>query len=153
MSVPPRTVCAMAIGIQVVFDAADPEKLSEFWAVALDYESQPPPPGFDTWQDFAAKLGMPEEEWHSRAALIDPDGAKPRIFFQRVPEPKVAKNRVHLDINVSVGAPDKEEGWRRVTAHTERLVAAGATVLRELNEPAGHCMVMQDPEGNEFCVQ
>ncbi len=143
----------MSIGIQVTFDAHDPEKLAEFWALALDYQLQPPPPGFETWQEFAAKLGFPEERWHDYSAIIDPEGAKPRLFFQRVPEGKTAKNRCHLDLNVSVGAPSKEEGWQRVLAHQDKLVAAGAKVLYETNEPTGRCMVMQDPEGNEFCIQ
>ena len=76
----------MSIDIQVTFDAHDPEKLAEFWALALDYQLQPPPPGFSTWQEFAAKLGYPEERWHDYGAAIDPDGAKPRLFFQKVPE-------------------------------------------------------------------
>lgn len=143
----------MTIGIQVTFDAADPEKLSEFWAVALDYQIEPPPPGFDTWQQFAAKIGLPEEKWHDYAAAIDPERAKPRLYFQKVPESKVAKNRCHLDLNVSRGAASPEEGWQRVLAHVDKLVAAGATILRESNEVIGRCMVMQDPEGNEFCVQ
>lgn len=143
----------MPYDIQVVFDAAEPEKLAEFWAIALDYQLEPPPPGFDSWYDFAEKIGVPKEKWHDFAAVIDAQRAKPRLFFQKVPERKVAKNRVHLDLNVSAGAPDKEEGWRRVLAHQDRVVAAGATMLYELSEPTGHCMVMQDPEGNEFCIQ
>ena len=142
----------MAFGVQIVFDAADPAKLAKFWAVALDYIPQPPPPGFDTWRDFGREIGLPEEKLHDLAALVDPDGAKPRLFFQRVPEGKVAKNRVHLDINITSGPAEGDDGWRRVVAHTERLVAAGATVVREVNEPIGHWMIMQDPEGNEFCV-
>jgi hypothetical protein len=143
----------MAIGIQVTFDAADPEKLADFWAIALDYQPEPPPPGFDNWQEFAAKIGLPEDRWHDYAALVDAERTRPRLFFQKVPEGKVAKNRVHLDLNVSRGAPDKAEAWRRVTVHTERLVAAGAKILYESNDPTGRCMVMQDPEGNEFCIQ
>jgi glyoxalase superfamily protein len=146
-------VVIMPIDIQVVFDAAEPAKLAEFWAVALDYQLEPPPPGFDSWEDFARKIGLPEERWGDFSAVIDAQRAKPRLFFQKVPEGKTAKNRVHLDLNVSAGAPDKEEGWRRVLTHQNRLVAAGATVLYEHNEPTGHWMVMQDPEGNEFCIQ
>ena len=143
----------MTIGIQVTFDATDPEKLAEFWTIALDYQLEPPPKGFDTWEAFAKRIGMPDDRLHDLAAAIDPNRSKPRLFFQRVPEGKVAKNRVHLDINVSAGAPDKEEAWRRVIAHQDRLVAAGAKVLYESNEVIGRCMVMQDPEGNEFCIQ
>lgn len=143
----------MAIDIQVVFDAADPGKLAEFWALALDYQLEPPPPGFDSWEQFVTKLGLPKEKLGDYGAVIEPSRAKPRLFFQKVPEGKVAKNRVHLDLNVSAGAPDREEGWRRVLAHVDKLVAAGASVQGEVNEPLGHHMVMLDPEGNEFCIQ
>ncbi|TDP92006.1 VOC family protein [Labedaea rhizosphaerae] len=143
----------MAIKVQVTFDAHDAEALASFWQLALDYAEQQPPPGFATWQDFAAKIGMPEEKWHAFGAAIDPSGAGPRLFFQQVPEGKVAKNRVHLDLNVSGGPNSGEEGWKRVLAHSEKLVAAGASVQYESNEPNGRCLVMKDPEGNEFCIQ
>ena len=143
----------MAIGIQVTFDAADPERLTEFWAIALDYQAQPPPEGFDSWEQFAEKIGLPRERWKDLSAVVDPAGSGPRLLFQRVPENKTVKNRVHLDLAVSVGAKDREEGWQRALSHVDKLVAAGATVLREVNEVNGRCMVMQDPEGNEFCVQ
>ncbi|WP_297551651.1 VOC family protein [Amycolatopsis sp.] len=73
---------------------------------------------------------------------------------QQVPEGKTAKNRVHLDVNAaSRTAPGhSEEDWRQVEEHVRKLAAAGATVLREVNEVSGRCVVMQDPEGNEFCV-
>ncbi|MGH8880998.1 MAG: VOC family protein [Stackebrandtia sp.] len=76
----------MSIGIQVTFDAADPEKLSEFWAIALDYQLEPPPPGFADWREFASSIGLPEERLHDYSALVDPERAKPRLFFQRVPD-------------------------------------------------------------------
>ncbi|MQA27073.1 MAG: VOC family protein [Micromonosporaceae bacterium] len=143
----------MAIGFQVTFDAAEPRKLAEFWALALGYIEQPPPPGFDTWDAFADSIGLPEEKRDDLAAAIDPEGVGPRLFFQRVPEPKAAKNRVHLDVHVSAPEERTEERWRMVTEHVAVLADAGATVLREVNEPTGRCVVMRDPEGNEFCVQ
>ena len=143
----------MAIRIQVTFDAHDAEAQSEFWQLALGYVEQQPPPGFANWQEFAEKIGLPEDKWHAFGAAIDPDGAGPRLFFQQVPEDKVVKNRVHLDLSVSGGPGSGEEGWQRVLAYSEKLVAAGASVLRENNEPNGRCLVMQDPEGNEFCLQ
>jgi hypothetical protein len=143
----------MALGVQVVFDAADPGKQAEFWAFALGYQVQPPPPGYDSWQAVAEAFNVPKEEWDSRSAVVDPDGVGPRVFFQRVPEGKVVKNRVHLDINASAPDHGTEAGWQRVTEHVRRLTEAGATVVREVNEPLGRCIVMQDPEGNEFCVQ
>ena len=71
----------MAVGVQVVIDCADPARLGEFWAVALGYERQAPPPGFASWPDFLTAQGVPESEWNSRNAVIDPDGRGPRLFF------------------------------------------------------------------------
>ena len=142
----------MANGFQVTFDAHDPAALAEFWAGALDYIVQPPPEGFDSWDDWARDMEIPEENWNDARALVDPDGKGPRIFFQRVPEGKTAKNRVHLDVNV---APDvaHEERPAVVEAVAERLASAGATVLGPFEERGSFWIVMQDPEGNEFCVQ
>ena len=144
----------MATGVQVVIDCADPARLAEFWAVALGYVGQGPPPGFDSWPDFLKAQGVPESEWNSRNAVIDPDGRGPRLFFQQVPEGKTAKNRVHLDLRAAVGL-ENEERMTALEAEAERLVALGATRLERF-EPgsglsAGH-IVMQDPEGNEFCL-
>jgi len=145
----------MATGVQVVIDCTDPAQLAQFWATALHYKVEDPPEGFATWEAWLADAGIPESEWNSASALVDPDGAGPRIYFQRVPESKVVKNRVHLDLNVSakreVGA---EEGRRRVDAEVERLTGVGASVARPGGEERGeYWVVMQDPEGNEFCVQ
>ena len=130
----------MAIGIQVTMDAADPGKLAAFWADALGYVLQPPPPGFESWEDFAVKNNIPFESVNDYSAIIDPEGKGPRFFFQRVPEGKTAKNRLHLDVNAGLEAVD-------------RLVSLGATRVREFNDNKGHWVVMLDPEGNEFCVQ
>ena len=72
--------------IQIVFDAADPEKLAEFWELALGYVPEPPPEGFASWEDFGRSIGLPESESGAQAARIDPAGAGPRLYFQRVPE-------------------------------------------------------------------
>lgn len=146
----------MGLGFQVTFDAHDPARLAEFWEVALDYVQQPPPPGFESWEQFAQQIGLPEEKRDAFAAVMDPEGKGPRVFFQKVPEGKTAKNRVHLDINVSQRglALDKTAERRQIIAeHVDRLKAAGATFVREVDEPNGYCIVLQDPEGNEFCVQ
>ena len=132
--------------IQITFDAADPPSLATFWAVALGYIEQPPPPGFDSWEAFAEKNDMPGDA-DDYGALVDPDGEGPRIFFQKVPEPKTAKNRMHLDLHVS-----DQGGIAARDAHVERLVAAGATRGAEYDELGAKWVVMQDPEGNEFCV-
>ncbi|WP_263399675.1 VOC family protein [Saccharopolyspora pogona] len=139
----------------MTFDAHDPARLAEFWAVALDYVQQSPPPGFESWEQFAQRIGLPEEKWDAFAAVMDPEGKGPRVFFQKVPEGKTAKNRVHLDINVSQRglALDKTAERRQIVAeHVDQLKAVGATFVREVDEPNGYCIVLLDPEGNEFCV-
>ncbi|MGP4018834.1 VOC family protein [Saccharopolyspora sp. 5N708] len=146
----------MGLGFQVTFDAHDPTRLAQFWAVALEYELQPPPPGFESWQQFAEKIGLPEDKWGDLNAVVDPAGKGPRVLFQRVPEGKTVKNRVHLDINVSQRglALDNTAQRREIVAeHVDRLKVLGATYIREVDEPNGYCVVLQDPEGNEFCVQ
>ena len=144
----------MATGVQVVFDCADPGSLAEFWATALRYRVQEPPEGFATWEEALVAWGVPESEWNSRSAVVDPDGAGPRVFFQRVPESKQVKNRVHLDLNVGGGLhADPQEKRARIATEAERLSAAGASRLAEFDEGAEYWLVMQDPEGNEFCLQ
>jgi len=69
-----------------------------------------------------------------------------------VPEGKTAKNRVHLDIDVVPGISIADERKAAAQAHCELLTARGARFLRELDEPTGWCLVLADPEGNEFCL-
>jgi hypothetical protein len=138
--------------IQVVFDAAEPEQLAGFWALALDYVTEPLPAGFASLEEFFRAIGIPEEEFGDQWALIDPVGDGPRLYFQRVPEPKTAKNRVHLDVRVAGPEVTGDERKQLVSEHVEWLVEAGATVMWELNEARGNAIVMRDPEGNEFCV-
>lgn len=140
--------------VQITFDCADPDALAQFWAGALGYVLQPPPDGFDSWDAALLAWGVPEPEWNSRSAAISPDGDGPRLFFQRVPEGKAGKNRLHLDVRA---APDLT-GDARMTALTveaERLVVLGAEVAYRV-EPDGRMetgfITMRDPEGNEFCL-
>lgn len=97
------------------------------------------------------RLGLPTERWNDANAIVDPDGVGPRIFIQKVAEPKTAKNRLHIDVRVSSSAQQKDrEGMR---AKADQLVAAGATLVSVFDEEfTGHWIVMLDPEGNEFCV-
>ena len=144
----------MATSVQVTIDCADPDRLATFWATALGYKKQDPPEGFSSWQDFLIAQGVPEDQWNSASAVVDPDGTGPRIFFQRVPEPKASKNRVHLDVNVGGGHNKPlEERRERVNAEVERLLGAGATKLGPFEVRGEYWVVMQDPEGNEFCLQ
>lgn len=145
-----------AVELQVTFDAHDPGRLAEFWAVALGYRLQPPPAPFPSWEEALDAWGVPPERRNDRSAVVPPEGELgPRIFFQRVPEAKTAKNRVHLDLRVAPGA----EGVTRRAAHdavAARLEGLGARVLRRVEQdPATgeeSFVVMADPEGNEFCL-
>jgi Glyoxalase-like domain len=144
----------VATGLQIVFDCADPDKLASFWADALHYMKQDPPAGFASWPAFLKAQGIPETEWNSASAVVDPGGVGPRIFFQQVPEGKVIKNRVHLDLNV--GGPrdaPQDERRRRIDAEVARLVKLGARQSRAVEERGEYFVNMYDPEGNEFDVQ
>jgi len=141
--------------VQVTFDCADPGALAEFWAVALGYDVQPPPPGFDSWDAALDAWGVPADQRNERSAVVPPEGASgPRVFFQRVPEGKVVKNRVHLDVRAAPGL-DGADRMQRLEEVASRLIALGARQLERF-EPsppmsAGY-LVMADPEGNEFCL-
>ena len=138
---------------QVTFDAAEPMAVAEFWATALGYLVQPPPDGFESWEAFADAVGIPEEARGNLAAVVDPDGTGPRLLFQKVPEGKSVKNRVHLDVNVTDRESSAEEQRATIDAEVDRLVGAGATRLDDFDGPTGTWTVMQDVEGNEFCIQ
>ena len=125
----------MSRTIQVTFDCADPETISRFWAAVLGYVN-PGPPGydastghdvFDAWHEFLGRIGVPE----SRVELRDPPPRTPRarargLFFQRVPEGKIVKNRVHLDVRAAPGL-EGDERMAALEAECERLVGLGAT--------------------------
>ena len=139
----------MSTTVQITFDAHDPRALSLFWKEVLGYVRV-----LAAWDEFLARNGVPEEQRNQASALEDPDGVGPRLFFQQVPEDKVAKNRVHLDVRAAPGLQG-EERMAALEAECDRLVARGATRVRRYEpEPpmsAGH-IVMTDPEGNEFCL-
>ena len=145
----------MATSVQVVIDCADPARLAAFWAEALHYAIPAPPAEFASWDDWARAQGIPEDHWNDASAVEDPDRTGPRVFFQKVPEGKVAKNRMHLDLNVGGGhTVPLDERRARVDAEVARLKALGASDERGAMEQRGEYWVrMNDPEGNEFCVQ
>jgi len=152
----------MSRTIQVTFDAHDPRAQSIFWAAALGY-AIPGPPGvelakdadpFAAWSEFLSRIGVPESRHNSRSAIEDPDGNGPRVFFQQVPEDKVAKNRVHLDVRAAPGL-EGDERMAALQAECDRLVGLGAQQVRRVEpEPPMESgfVVMADPEGNEFCL-
>lgn len=135
--------------VQVAIDCADPEALAAFWAEVLEYRKAEPPSGYASWSAFSRTVAVqPDEAWNM---VVDPEGVGPSIMFHRVPESKVMKNRVHLDVRLAPGAA-KEASRQRVDAEVRRLVSLGATHLRTDDDETDYYAVMQDPEGNEFCV-
>jgi hypothetical protein len=147
------TVRGMIPDIHIVFDCADPDRLARFWMVALPGYDFPhgPPDGFPTWQEWADANDIPEEQRNAGRTLVDRQGHRPDIFFLRVPESKNTKNRVHLDVKASDPLPDAERR-ARIEAVGNELVAAGGSIYRRVDNEEGFWLVMQDPEGNEFCV-
>jgi hypothetical protein len=143
MSSPP------AIAVQVTFDATDPHRVARFWAEALRYEKE----------DHSALVGqlldagqLPADAvvdtdtgpgFRDLAACRDPAGTGPRLLFQRVPEPKSGKNRVHLDLQV---------GAERVEAEVGRLEALGAEKAWTSDDRGPFTVTMRDLEGNELCL-
>ncbi|MEU0359197.1 VOC family protein [Streptomyces cyaneofuscatus] len=143
---------------KLVIDSADPHAQAGFWAEALGYLIEDnstlveqllaagaiPGPltthahGRLAWRDLAAAR-HPDDPYDETSGT----GLGRRLLFQRVPEPKTVKNRLHIDVHTAPGERD---------AQAERLVALGARILRAVDEPGGSWLVLADPEGNEFCV-
>ncbi|MCU1598807.1 MAG: hypothetical protein JWQ47_2546 [Glaciihabitans sp.] len=135
----------------ITFDCADPTALATFWADVFGY----PRPEWP--EELRAQLlasGLTEEDLANRSAVEDPDGVGPRFYFNRVPEGKTAKNRMHIDIQA---VPGRHPTTEELETEKDRIVALGATVIVDYDRPWGpvqeHHFVMQDPEGNEFCLQ
>jgi len=137
--------------VQVTFDCADPRAVAHFWKAVLGYVDSPVPSGFDSWDAF--DVSLPVQSQGSAWACQDPDGVGPRLFFQRVPEPKTVKNRVHLDVRVGVRLTG-DERVAALEADAVRLEALGARrlYLQLADEENESCLTMQDIEGNEFCL-
>ena len=151
----------MPVRFQLVVDCTDPGLLARFWAAALGYELEPPPAGFATWDDFRRDLGFPEEDLGGGPdSIVDPRGEGPRIWFHALPDAKVVKNRLHLDVHASGGQSTLDRSVplavrkERVDAEARRLAELGATITGALgSEGLDHYAVgMRDPEGNEFDI-
>ncbi|WP_203182217.1 VOC family protein [Streptomyces pratensis] len=139
--------------VQITFDCAEPERVARFWCEGLGYVVPPPPEGFATWDAYDRTL--PPERQGAGFVCMDPTGVGPRMYFQRVPEGNVVKNRVHLDVRVGSGLVGEERpaalDARRVRA---RLIPLGATRVRlpVADEFDESCLWMEDIEGNWFCL-
>ncbi|MFD2765384.1 VOC family protein [Micromonospora eburnea] len=148
----------MALGWKLVVDAGDPHRQAAFWAEALGYQIE----DNSTLIERLLAAGTVEQSlcvefqgrlfWRDAAAVRHPDdpfdpvsgtGLGRRLLFNRVPEPKAGKNRLHVDVHADRGQRD---------ATVARLRAHGATLVRHVKEPGGEWSVLTDPEGNEFCV-
>jgi hypothetical protein len=113
----------------ITFDAHQPDEISRFWAAAMGWAEDPDDPN------------LPE---HDEAVILSPDGSQ-NLLFQRVPEGKTVKNRVHLDVMPTDRTRDEA---------VQQLIGLGATQLGDFRRPDGSGWVlMQDPDGNEFCVE
>jgi len=107
------------VGLSI--DCADAAALAGFWSEAL---GRPVTPGADAE--------------HAAIDATDP-ASGPRLSFQKVPEPKTVKNRLHLDLRTD-----------RFEAESDRLTGLGATDIRSFERPRIRWTTFADPEGNEF---
>jgi glyoxalase superfamily protein len=124
----------------VVFDCFAAAPLARFWAAALGWSVAP----YDeTELERLASKGIYDPEDDPSVMIEPPAGTElPVLFFTQVPEAKVAKNRIHLDLTATMPLEDE----------VERLTELGASIRNWSEEDGGMWCVMLDPEGNEFCV-
>ncbi|MHC5259604.1 VOC family protein [Streptomyces sp. UC4497] len=149
----------MTLHWKLVVDAADPHTQAEFWAATLGYEIEDNAAlierllGFGAVSEADTVTRWGRHAFRDLVAVRHPDdpvdadtgtGLGRRILFQRVPEAKSGKNRLHIDVHAEAG---------QRAAEVERLTGLGARVLNEVKAQGGEWAVMADPEGNEFCVQ
>ena len=120
----------------IVIDCVHPASLARFWAGVLDGYDVAPYDDDELARLRSAGIDDPEDD---PTVLVERRGSLPRLWFQKVPETKVVKNRVHVDLR----ADD-------VDAEAARLEAIGATTQQA--QPNDGLIVMFDPEGNEFCL-
>jgi hypothetical protein len=148
-STEPAAPTTPAVPVQVTFDAADPHRIARFWAQALRYENED---NSLIVRQLLEAGQLPDEAvvetetglgFRDLAACRDPAGAGPRLLFQRVPEPKTVKNRVHLDLHV---------GPERLEAEVDRLEGLGAERAWTSHDRGPLTITMRDPEGNELCL-
>jgi hypothetical protein len=141
----------------ITFDCADVATMHRFWTIALDYgDGETDPDALDAFFDTLRRAGVPEQDLMSRAGTPPPPDqpGSPFLYFQRVPEPKTSKNRVHLDIVVH----DPEAKARELAAlgatRPERPAPTetDAAFCRAFDTTGDGWILMLDPEGNELCI-
>jgi Glyoxalase-like domain len=139
----------MGTALQVTFDCEDPHAMARFWASAIGYDKED---HTELVANLLASAAISHEatvdadggrQFAEVSACWDPEGKGPRLYFQKVPEGKIAKNRVHLDLHVGADLCEVE---------APRLEAVGARKLWFSDDRGGPCWTMADIEGNEFCV-
>ena len=140
----------MAFDFQLAIDCSSPHELADWWAEALGWDVEAQDEAFIRRM---IEEGQATEEqttrhrgalvWEAATAVNSPEPGRPRLLFQRVPEAKTAKNRLHLDVRVG---PERQE------AEVARLLELGATELWRASQGPFAWVTMADPEGNEFCV-
>ena len=116
--------------------------MSDFWSTALGYVDEPPPAGYLSWEAFLRANDIATPRPGSIGAIVDPNNTGPRILFMQVPEQKVVKNRVHLDIAVN----DREH------AAECRVELVATRVDGPCGDSLGNFIVLCDSEGNQFAV-
>ena len=135
----------------ITFYADDPRALAHFWSGVFGY------PLLEWDEPLKSQLleaGLSEQDLSLRALAEDPQGRGPRLFFHHADQPKDGRNRLHLDVQaVAEGPPTREQ----LEAEKDRLVALGARVVRLVDQTWGEWpelyYQLEDPEGNEFCLQ
>ena len=140
----------MAFDLQVVVDSTAPHELADWWAEALGWQVEPQDEAFITRMVQAGAASESDTMrhrgalvWSLGAAITSPEPGRPRVLFQRVPEEKTVKNRLHLDVRVG---PERRE------EEVARLISLGATELWRGSQGPYEWATLADPEGNEFCV-
>ena len=135
----------------ITFYADDPRALANFWSGVFGY---PPLEWDEPLRSELIAAGLSEKDLAKRALAEDPEGRGPRLFFHHASHGKSGRNRIHLDVQaVESGSPTREQ----LDAEKDRLVTLGARVVRLVDQSWGEWpelyYQLEDPEGNEFCLQ
>ena len=128
----------MAHDLQIAIDCEDVDRLADFWRALLGYRAAEPRDGASRASD--------------TRLVYDPDRSGPLIKLHAVVEPKTTNNRLHVDVLAAGPRTTLEEARPIVDSEVERAVSLGATIVRCFDKATDYFVVMQDPEGNKFCI-